>query len=281
MKLATDIWSVVRNYGEEKALEMVKKAGYDGVDYSFFWTNPADNILDDNYLERAENTKKLLEKYDLVCNQVHAPFGSTKYKSPMDCSHREYNGIVRSLEYASILGAQHAVIHSVAVPMGIDTVAHNVKYYKSFEHYAKQFGIKIAVENLFPAGMLSTPKLLNAALEQLDPEWFVALLDVGHSNINHVAPESYIRNILPGRLQGLHLHDNNGQVDQHLAPYMGNIQWDYVLEALVETNYPGDFTMETCAGFVSRYDPKYYAEALAFCAALGRNMMAQIEAMKG
>jgi len=281
MKLATDIWCVVRAYGEDKALEMIKKAGYDGVDYSFFWTNPADNILGDDYLERAETSKKLLAKYDLACNQAHAPFGTTKFKSPMDCSHREYQGIVRSMEYAAVLGTHHIVVHPIPVPMGIDTVAHNVKYYKSLEPYAKQFGIKIAVENIFVAGMPATPDKLNAVLEQLDPEHFVALLDVGHANINHVAPESYIRKILPGRLQGLHLHDNNGQTDQHLAPYLGNLQWDYILEALAETGYPGDFTLETCAGFVNRYAPKYYAEALTFCASLGRNMMAQLEAMKG
>ena len=53
--------------------------------------------------------------------------------------------IVRSMEYASILGVKHIVVHPVPVPMGIDTVAHNVKYYKTLEPYAKQFGIKICV----------------------------------------------------------------------------------------------------------------------------------------
>ena len=35
MKLATDIWGAVRAYGEEKGLEMIKKAGFDAVDFSF------------------------------------------------------------------------------------------------------------------------------------------------------------------------------------------------------------------------------------------------------
>ena len=281
MKLAIDPWLVIKNYGEEKAFEMIRKAGFDAVDYPLFRTNPDDNILGDDYLERAANTKRLLDKYDLVCNQTHAAFGNSKFNSPMDTTHREYRSIVLGMEYSAILGAQHVVVHGVPCPMGIDIVAQTVKYYQSLEPYAKQFGVKIAVENMIPSSMLNTIDLFNATLEQLDPEWFVALFDVGHAFLNHIAPETFIRKILPGRLQGLHVHDNSGVVDTHTAPYLGKIQWDYVLEALAEVRYPGDFTFESAGGLLTPFHPRYYPEALAFNAAIGWRMVEQLQSMMG
>lgn len=280
MKLAVEIWHTVRALGEEKALALIKKSGFDAVDYSFFWQDPANSILDDNYLERAEKTKKLLAEYDLVCNQAHAPLGNSTVKHPMDVSHPEYKDIVRSMEYASIIGAKHIVVHGLNAPIGTNVVDVNTKYYQSFTPYCKQFGIKIAVENLYPANMLDTPKKMNAALEQLDPDCFVALVDVGHANLQHVAPESFIRKILPGRLQGLHIHDNHGQKDEHLPPHLGNIRWDYVLEALAEINYPGDFTLEL-PGYIPKYAPDMLPEALTFVAGVGKKMMGKLQALMG
>jgi len=280
MKLAVEIWHTVRALGEEKALALLKKSGFDAVDYSFFWQNPARSILDDNYLERAEKTKKLLAEYDLVCNQAHAPIGNTTFKDPMDLSHPEYKDIVRAMEYASVIGVKHIVVHSLKAPIGISPIELNAKYYQSFTPYCKQFGIKIAVENLYPSANLDTPKKINATLEQLDPEYFVSLVDVGHANLQHVAPESFIRKILPGRLQGLHIHDNHGEKDEHIVPYLGNIQWDYVLEALAEINYPGDLTLEL-PGYIPKYSPNMLPEALTFAAGVGRKMMEQLQALMG
>lgn len=277
MRLAVEVWHTIRALGEEKGLALLKESGFDAVDYSFYWLDPSNNILDDNYLERAHKTKELLDKYDLVCNQTHAPFG-TPFGTPMDVSDPLYADIVRALEYSSIIGAKHMVVHGVKVPTGTSELEVNKKYYESFLPYIKQFGTKIAVENL--AATMTTPKRMNALLEQLDPEYFVALVDVGHANHRHIAPESFIRKMIPGRLQGLHIHDNYGQVDDHILPYMGTIQWEYVLEALAETNYSGDLTLEL-PGFIPKYAPDKLPEALTFAAGVGRKMINQIQSLKG
>ena len=280
MKLAVEIWHTVQALGEEKAFALLKKSGFDAVDYSFFWQDPSNSILDDNYLERAYKTKELLAKYDLVCNQAHAPIGDTAFNSPINLSHSEYRDIVRAMEYSSVIGAKHIVVHSLKTPLGVSQVEINAKYYQSFEPYCKQFGVKIAVENLYPSRNLDTPDKVNDVLKQLDPDYFVSLVDVGHANLQHYPPESFIRKILPGRLQGLHIHDNHGESDEHIVPYMGNIRWECVLEALAEINYSGDFTFEL-PGFIPDYSPKLLPEALSFVASVGRNMMNQFQALTG
>ena len=45
----------------------------------------------------------------------------------------------------------------------------------------------------------------------------------------------------------LHLHDNNGESDQHLIPGQGTIPWGEVFKALKEIGYSGDFTLEADA----------------------------------
>lgn len=277
MKLAVEGWQTIHTLGEEKGIALLKESGFDAVDYSFYWTDPSDNILGDDYLERASKTKELLDKYDLVCNQTHAPFGNA-FGAPIDLSNPLYADIVRALEYSSIIGAKHMVVHGVKVPKGISELEVNKKYYESFLPYIKQFGTKIAVENL--ASTLTTPERMNALMEQLDPECFVALVDVGHANHRNIAPESFIRRVLPGRLQGLHIHDNYGQIDDHILPYMGTIQWKYVLEALAEVDYSGDFTMELL-GFLPKYGKDMLPEALAFAAGVGRKLMTRLQSIKG
>lgn len=63
-------------------------------------------------------------------------------------------------------------------------------------------------------------------------------------------------------------------------PYLGNIQWDYVLEALAEVYYSGDFTLEI-PGFIPKYAPDKLPEALSFAAGVGRKMMGQLQALIG
>ena len=280
MKLAVEGWHAIHALGEEKAFALLKKCGFDAVDYSFFWLNPAKSILDDGYLERAYKTKELLAEYDLVANQAHAPTRNTTYDSPMDLSHPGFRDIVRAMEYASIIGVKHIVVHSLSAPVGVSPIELNAKYYRSFEPYCKQYGIKIAVENLYPSANLDSPNKINATLEKLDPDYFVSLVDVGHANLQHYAPESFIRKILPGRLQGLHVHDNHGEKDEHTVPYLGDIRWEYVLEALAEIDYTGDLTLEL-VGFLPKYANNMLPEALAFAAGVGQKMREQFLDIKG
>ena len=61
-------------FGEEKTFDLFKKAGFDGVDFSFNMLGNGTAINLDNHIEKAMESKRLLDKYNLICNQSHAPF---------------------------------------------------------------------------------------------------------------------------------------------------------------------------------------------------------------
>ncbi len=283
MILSVDMWPLLHLAGEKEAMKIIKEVGFDGVDYPLFVHDPHSPyacVLGEDYRERAAQTKEWLDLNGLVCVQTHAPFIGMSYKSPMDVSFQEYANIVRSIEYSSIIGAKHIVIHGIKGKFTWDNTALNIKYYKSFEPYAKEFGVQIAVENL--GSVFYTPELFNAVLDELDPEWFVGLVDVGHVNAHSpgVSPDSFIRKVRPGRIKGLHLHDNDGGSDQHLMPYLGTIRWDYVMEALADVGYDGDLTLEIGPSLYKVHDPAILPDMFKFAAAAARKMKEQLEAAR-
>jgi sugar phosphate isomerase/epimerase len=56
-------------------------------------------------------------------------------------------------------------------------------------------------------------------------------LDSGHLHVTGSDPDETIRAI-GGRLKTLHLHDNFGDKDQPLAPFLGTINWRTYAESL-------------------------------------------------
>lgn len=277
MNLAVEAYILMEEFGEERAFAEIKKAGFDAVDYSFYWWSEEKTMLTEDYLKKAEKTCENLRKAGLVCNQAHAPF-AFQYGEEMDLSCRNYLDIVRSMEYASVIGAKHIVVHGIKVPEGADTeecFAYNCRYYKSLEEYCKKFNIRIAVENLTNSAF-RTPDKMNRMMEMLDSEWFVTCLDVGHAQLVNYQPEDYINHLTPGILKALHIHDNFGLNDNHLIPYTGILKWDRITEALALTGYSEDFTLEV-VGFLGKYHGEALLQALKLCGMVGHELTGMIE----
>lgn len=291
MLIGINTSEIIQRFGEEKALELIKKAGFECVDYSLY----VSSITEGDYVAKAQRTKQLLDTYGLVCNQAHAPFSGFKYGEAMDLSSEHYREIVSAIEYAAIIGAKHIVVHGIRVPsafgndvsnpnyrlyscFGTDaSLEYNYDFMKSLAPYAKKFGIKIAIENVGVA--FAAPFLLNEIMTRLDDPTFVVLVDVGHSFLFRTAPEVFISSIHPGWIKGLHIQDNDGITDQHLLPGLGKINWDNVLTALADYGYDGDFTLESTY-FTKAMPVDATYEALALSAKIARGMADRIEELR-
>ena len=273
MNLAMEAYIPRIYLGEDEGFRLIKETGFDCVDYSFYWMQPDNTVLGDDYLFHANRVKALLDKYNLTCNQTHAPF-TFSYGNPLDLTDSMYLSIVRSMEFSAILGAKHVVVHGVKVPDGIDLLSYNLSFYRSLEPYCKKYGIRVAIENLFSS--LKTIEVHNALLDALDPECFVALVDVGHAILCGYTAQEYIRGIREGRLEGLHIHDNFGQADDHMIPGIGVIQWDEVISALADVKYSGDFTLESWR-FMAAYGPDMLKETIRMNYSAGRYFCNKLE----
>jgi len=258
MRLSVESYHLVQKFGHKKAFQMLKKAGFEAVDYSLYWDTEG-WLMKDDYRQQALAIRELLDETGLVCSQTHAPFNSLGiikkkgivYGEAFDESNPAYLETVRALEVSAILGAEHAVVHNLNVPENEDIMGYNYWFYKSLEYYAEKYHIKIAIENLFrrnAAGefepRLGDAAAMNQLLRRLDSDRFVLLVDTGHAHLVGIDPQELIRALTPGSLCGLHIQDLDRTGDRHQLPFMGGIQWDGVMKALQDVGYRGDLTFE-------------------------------------
>jgi sugar phosphate isomerase/epimerase len=255
MKISTEINSAARIVGEQKAIELYGKAGFDCWDLSMFrmclwdWGKncPVDNdhpLKGNNYLAFVRELRKIGEEYGMECNQSHAPFPSFKPQVR--------SMLKRAIECTAEAGGKICVIH----PDNNSSPEANAEFYLELLPFAKEHGVKIATENMWnwtrENGLDQAAKAacshhddFVAHLDAVNDAFFTACLDIGHAEMKGLdtsAPEMI--DALGAHLQALHIHDNDKKGDSHAIPFSMSIDFDVVAKALKRNNYQGYLTLE-------------------------------------
>ena len=283
MKLSVEIFRVANKVGDHKAIELIQQAGFDAIDYSYYYNKECDEILGENYREYAEELRAHLDRVGIACNQAHAPF-TFGYGMNMNASEQKYLYMVRAIESASILGAKNIIVHSISVPDDVDFEQYNIEYYKSFIPYCEAFGIHVAVENLYRKdakrniflSKLGTPQELNRIVKKINSPWIVACVDIGHAALTGYEPEAFIDQVDSDFLKCLHVHDNDYLGDRHMLPYFGDLNWDAIMAALKKSGYDGDLTLEIVA-YIKKFPKELLLDSLKFAAAIGKRLISIYE----
>lgn len=262
MKTSTEIASAARIIGEQKAVELYAKAGFDAWDFSMFsmcrydWalgTCLANDhpLAGSKYLAFARELKQIGLDNGIHCNQSHAPF-------PVSCPEiRSY--LQRAIECTAEAGGSICVIH----PDNNKSPEENAEMYFELLPFAKSCNVKIAAENMWnwAEDKLSTTFAACATsesfcqhLDAVNDDYFVACLDIGHAEMagSGSGAVNMIR-ALGNKLQALHIHDNNKVLDSHQIPFSMEIDFDAVIAALREIGYSGYLTLEADR-FLARFD---------------------------
>ena len=282
MNLVVETYSLCKKFGVEKAIELISNAGFDGVDFSFYFADENDSMLDENYQEHADVINTMIKEKNMSCNQAHAPF-RLSYGEEFTTNNKHYLEILRAMEFASILGVENIVIHAITVPKDKDLFEYNLNYYKTFEPFCAKFNIHIAIENLFSYdskrdcydSVLGTPQELISMIDALHSEWFVVCVDVGHCALTGTEPEQFISKLNHNSLKALHIQDNDYRGDKHWLPYMGNLNWDNITKSLSQIRYNGDFTFEIF-NFINKFDEVLLPDALKLAEKTGRYLIDKI-----
>ena len=284
MRLSMETYGLRRRFGDYEAARLIREAGFDCVDYSCYYWKEQAHALEDGYREYARALRAHLDGLGLVCNQSHAPF-DTKYGQPFDPSCDTFRNVTRAMEVASILGAEQIVVHSIAMPKELTedteaTHAYAMEYYRALLPFAEEFGIRIAVENLFVrhkekfvySGRLNRPDTLSRVVRELDSPWATACLDMGHAAMVGYEPENFVRGMDKGLLGAVHFQDGDYIEDRHTLPYLGQYHWAEIMKALAETGYRGDLTFEIYKYYQNLPD-EAIPHALKMAEAVGRSLI--------
>lgn len=283
--------SVIRcAYGDIEALRMIKKAGFDGIDYTFYDMDPANDILDldpDARAALAYDIRNTAEALGLCFPQCHA---ALKYKFGEGKDSKNYRDILASIEYAHLIGCPQIVIHSVRVPRnvhGLDPIAYNLDFMREFLPLAEKYDLIIGVENLFARdkkcgafrGRNETPEKMNAFMDALGSDRFRVCCDLGHAAICGTEPEYFIEGMSAERMTMLHVQDTDYLDDRHWLPFLGQHNWDAVTSALAGIGFTGAMNLEVLH-FYERFPKEMLQDALDLAAATARKLADMVEAKR-
>lgn len=254
IKTSTEINSIVKLCGEERAVYEVARAGFDAWDFTiegmvaYDWAtntpHPTNHPLAGNdYLKFARKLKQIGLDNGIHCNQSHAPAPTF---SPLMLDY-----LYRSIECTAEVGGDVCVIH----PGNNLSPEENAIMYDKLIPFAKGCGVRIATENMWnwdnkrdcasPAAC-SDPESFNAHLDAVSAGPLWACLDIGHAEMEGLGTSAVqMIRALGNRLAALHIHDNDKHYDSHQIPRSMSINFDEVLLALKDVNYNGYFTLES------------------------------------
>ncbi len=293
MLIASQTSIIERRFGAEKAIKMLAEVGFEAFDFTFFQMNEAteSQVYGKNYREYMLSLKAVADKAGIRCTQAHAHFPSEKV-GDAEYNEKSFKQMIHEMECASLLGAPHIIIHPVKEMQDKkEELEYNIAYFNRLLPYAKKYNIKIALENMFivDRSYKYVMRLTNGAcgtgdefvryMERLDPEWFIACIDTGHSGIAGQKVHYAIRQLGHKYLHALHIQDNNFFEDTHTAPFFGLIDWEEVCRALADIDYDGDFTFETHR-FLERIPDELFMDTLSLLYKIGKYLSDRIEQLK-
>lgn len=113
----------------------------------------------------------------------------------------------------------------------------------AFNRIARPRGVKLAVENVgYQGTAIFTMNEFSSFLDPMDDN-VGYLIDTGHAFIDHWDIPRLIRTV-QDRLLALHLHDNAGSFDQHLAIGEGSIPWEPIWDSVRSTEMRFQLVLE-------------------------------------
>lgn len=163
--------------------------------------------------------------------------------------------IRRSIEVCHVLGISRTVVHpSSNETFGAeDFYRYNKRFYADMFDLMEKYDITVMLENMHkrPVYAFSTGAELREFLEDVNHPLLGVCWDTAHCNLNPVAREieQYDHIVAIGdRLKGLHISDNLGDIGKgghhHTWPFAGTINFDQIMQGLLDVNYDGYFNFE-------------------------------------
>lgn len=220
-------------------LESIRRAGYDR--FELFCNRPH---LDFHNRSLLRAIGRWFQENALPAPSLHLPFienvGPTQriWISVLEPERRHREAAVdevkRSLELADHVQLDYVVMHLGNPREKFSPVAFEYAYAAITEIRAFA-GVEVVVENI--PNEISTMERLEEFKRVSQALDIGICYDTGHGHIQGVTAD------LNG-IRTAHVHDNNGEKDEHLWPFEGTLNWPALIEKLVLANYKGPFMFE-------------------------------------
>lgn len=243
-----------RRWGDDR-FQKAREHGYSCGHYGMVNPNtPVYQCTEEEFQTMILREKGLIQAAGIEITQVHGPFRMPPRDLDPGDRAEWMDKMKRSIRATSLLECKHWVVHplmpygkeDLASGHGEETWALNLEFMRELVKYAREYDVIVCLENMPYTGFsMASPEKVYAFVKEINNPYFKMCLDTGHANIQPgVNPVEVVKKC-GDEIRVLHIHDNNGCTDQHLMPYLGNIDWKAFYKALLEVGYEGDFSLET------------------------------------
>ncbi len=209
-----------------------------------------DDLLKGGHIETLKNLSRDFGVEWLI----HAPVSDVNFMSPNRAMRAEAERqLMQTILLAREIGCRRIVFHVGGRPrMGLfdpeKGFSQAVEIIKRLLAVADSHGIILLLENDPVVDGLAaiTPEECSKFIKAFDGK-LGFLLDVGHANmVSNTAVNQFIH-LMPSALQGLHLSDNKGHMDEHLGIGEGTVNMQEIIEKLKAVSFEGELILELLA----------------------------------
>ena len=226
-----------------------KEAGFDAIDLNLCSTD----FLSDGWQDVIEGMIKAANEQGMKFEICHLPYIQAGAKLEGEEYELFKTRKMRAIEAAKMVGVNYAVMHPNAptVPQKnfnrkeqFDSV---MQYLSPFAEHAAKLGVNVVVENMRVIHSFVVSHRYGQTPDELcdvaDALGIGCCWDFGHANISGIKQSeglAYVGN----RLKVLHINDNFGVGDDHVPPFVGNVDWKDAMHGLSLIGYDGLLNFE-------------------------------------
>jgi sugar phosphate isomerase/epimerase len=177
---------------------------------------------------------------------IHAAIGDVNIASLNEKIRKaSVKEMIRTLDHANRMDVRTVTVHPgvysmVMLDVRDRSIMHSKRSLKKIEKASKEYGVTVAVENM-PSFMLMMGKTPEELLDLIDGTDLMICFDIGHANTIGKIDECI--DAFRERIVNIHIHDNAGKNDDHMAIGDGSIDFNYVLSRFKW--YKGNYIIES------------------------------------
>ncbi len=234
-------------------LDFHKENGFDAADFNTGILNLTRDGWQSHIEKAISDEKNVGIKFELC----HLPFFCGSLKENSELVLKTSEKIHNAIDAAALLGVDYAVLHPGTNTIPIDLFNRDEEYdlvmrhLSPFVEHASKVGLKLAVENMRISKNGVPGRRFGQSPEEIceiaDALGIGVCWDFGHANISEVKQSEGL-SYVGKRLKVIHVNDNFGVEDEHLAPFMGNIDWRDAMKGLILAKFDGLLNYEVSAG---------------------------------
>ena len=268
-KIAVQTGGAEEAYGIDGAYKIIKECGFDAVDANVDHLLTGRNIRDNAFpqaLLDGQGIKEIFapwgdaaKKYGIDNFQAHAPFPSYVFGND-ETNKNMILTLENTIRGCDSIDCRNLIIHPFFLGYDKKLSAEeewdlNIRSYSALITAAKEYGVTICLENMFTS---YKGKIYAACCSEIDTacrmidelnriageKLFGFCLDTGHMLLCGLDSKETVLK-LGKRISAFHLHDNDGRDDQHLAPYLGILDWNRLIEGIKEIGFDATLSFET------------------------------------